>query len=102
VPILLAIFCAAMTAGGLLRYALHQLLRLLQKDLIGGGIGAALFNEVVQQLRHLRVKPRVGELVADDGFAEALPDLFRPTIRVPLRPSQLVAGARFAHDLTPR
>ena len=42
------------------------------------------------------------EALAKAGGGHPQPDLFRPTIRVPLRATQLVAGARFGHDLTPR
>ena len=36
------------------------------------------------------------------GGGHPQPALFCPTIRVPLRPTKLVAGARFCQDLTPR
>jgi hypothetical protein len=53
---------------------LHQRLGLAQELLVGRGVRAALLDQVVEQLRHLLVEPRVGELVADDGLADVVDD----------------------------
>ena len=62
--------------GLLRRQPLHQRLGLPQELLVGRGVGAALLDQVVEQLRHLLVEPRVGELVADDGLADVVDDPF--------------------------
>jgi hypothetical protein len=38
------------------------------------------------------------KVVHESGGGHPLPDLFCPTVRVPLRTTKLVAGARFGHD----
>ena len=54
----------------------HQRLGLPQELLVRCGIGPALLDKVVEQLRHLLVEPWVGELVADDGLANVVDDAF--------------------------
>ncbi len=58
----------------LLRHPLHQILGHSEERLVGCGVGTALLDQVLQQRRHLRVEPRVGELIADDGLADVVDD----------------------------
>jgi len=60
--------------GLLLGQAFHQCLGLAQEFLVGRRIRPALLDQVVQQLGHLRVKSRVGELIADDRLADIVDD----------------------------
>jgi hypothetical protein len=46
-------------------------------------------------LRHRR-----SDSINDGGGGHPIPDLFCPTIRVPLRATVMVAGKGFGHDLT--
>ena len=71
----------------------HQRLRLSEKLLVRGRILAALFDQVVQQLRHLLVEPGIGELVADNGLADVVDDPFRNRI-----PGQLALFVKLASD----
>ena len=79
--------------GIFLRHALHQLLGLLEECLVGGGVGSALLDEIIQQLGHLRVEPRVGELVADDGLADVVDDALGDRV-----PRQLALLVQLAGD----
>ena len=53
---------------------LHQVLGLAQKRLVGRRVRAVLLDKVIEQLRHLLVEPRIGELLADDRLANVVDD----------------------------
>jgi hypothetical protein len=69
--------CGRHTVIGLARdEPFHQRLGVAEKRLECDGILAALLDQVVEELGHLLVEPRVRELVTDDGLADVVDDTF--------------------------
>jgi hypothetical protein len=56
---------------------LNQCFGFPKEILVSCGIRTALLDQITQEFRHFGVKPRVGELVTDDGLANVVDDALR-------------------------